>query len=268
MKKSYNVSFLLMLLPCFIFLSCSEDGSFTETEFSISSSELTLEVGVQETVYIKGDGVYAATSELENVVSVTIENDKILITPIQIGVTVITIDDTRKNAIYTPQRLTVEVKEHIAKFYVAYISPYSSMDDESYSEEIKQDMESNSLFALKDTLEFIFYSTNNGQFYLYSEKAETYSFDGVFSWMETPGYVDYTPTSERVEKITIKSKEKEYNFSSAPLAYISAGGKSIPTQGHYSFNEDLTDMYKEKYPQAGINYIGCRYSINNVNGWY
>lgn len=264
------MKFILFVFSVIFILSCGDDKENTIDNggFTLSSSELNVHIGDNDTIFINGEGEYTAISEDESIVSVTINDDKgIVIKPKKTGNSVITVSDTRGNLTNSTKQLIINVEERSESFYLAERILSIELDDETFRQEIRQACNEYSIMPLgNNILKFTFLSIQSGKCCMYEESSGTQLFEGEFEWnvfdIETK-----VPMPEPVDLLVIRLENSEHFYSIKPPIVASfddvSATKSSDLLRGCTLIEDLTEVFKSKYPQAGIKSILSRQVIYN-----
>lgn len=262
MKKSFITNPVLVLLVGTVLFSCGDDkgDDALNNDFTLSASELNMVVGVMDTVYIDGDGVFTALSENSGVANAFIENEKTyIIYPSTVGTTVITFTDGSANS--SPKQLKVSVTERSERYLFGDQYLIIQLADDTYREEIREDCIKSSILSLGNWMELTFLSHKSGNIYVYKEGEEPFEFEGSFS-LASPVQSDIQLPLP-VETLFVKSGDSEYIFTIGGEFVICFNGNvttkaSIMDSG-FSLEEDFTEKYRQQYPQAGIVEVNyCR----------
>ncbi len=243
-KKSLYL-FLASLLLMTGFSSCNSDDPVT---LSLGVKEIYLKMGEDATVYIySGNGGYTFSVDNENIVTATLKDRTVTFTPVSKGKTTFTMEDSEKKI----TKVTINVVDPYMAYVVTEINSANvTASNTSTASTIKTEMEKTPSMLKGHAYDL---TRNASKSYVVHEKdwsstpvsAGTYTFDEGNMFTLKSGGTEHTYILE--ENNEFAKKFYEYFTKDS-----STGTGSSSTQAVFTITEDLTEVYKAKYPDAGV----------------
>lgn len=252
MKKNH---FLLLFLfaVSFAFVSCSDDDGKI---YSLTLSEHTINMYSKGTVSVtitKGNGGYTAASSDEEIATVEIKENIILIKGNKTGKVTITISDKENNI----DKIKVDLYEEVFRYKVIDNGIYFPEGDiaEEVLEAIEEEIPSFYIAEIGGTYQFLRNDIYTGDLSVYPAGVASYLYTGTFT------------AAKYMMRLEVKELEKSITYSTVKLESQKSSEVSPP----FSFDDkmalvlDVTEYYKEKYPEANIEKIFVAQYIERID---
>lgn len=238
--------------------SCSDDDNNNNIKIYVAESynadgsanlvqteTLNALVGFGCTFTIKGgSGSYTVTSENEDIAVVEpnadVKGEYYISTKGVLGSTVIKVDDGNGEIISVPFAVnSYRIEISIRKTYAAIVVEEGVTFDENIRKQINEDVDA-CVIPAGNVFALTYNEPSSGSLYISGDGSTKY--DGTFTQTRTNSY-DWT--------VFAKYNDKEYQYLLSKIELVTKATDLVKMD----IIEDMTDIYKEKYPEAGIKKV-------------
>jgi len=258
MKKLFNL-FLLATLFCG-FTSCSDDNDDNRIKFYVAESynadgtanlvrteSLSAKIGMGTTFYIKGgSGNYTVTSDNEGLAVVQAGEESGLYhiaTNETLGSTTIKVKDGSNETVSIPLSVqSYRLEFPIGNIYTAIQVEEGVTIDENIKKEIEEEVATR-MIPVRNLLVLTFEKPSSGSLYISGDGTTQYT--GTFT---------QTRTNSENWFVDAKYNDKEFHYHISKIELV-LRSKEKTFLDILDILEDMTEVYKEKYPDAGIKKV-------------
>ncbi|EGK00498.1 hypothetical protein [Dysgonomonas gadei] len=244
MPKSLS---LFIIFTCLLagFSSCSDNENTEELKVSLTSAKLKLAEN-QVIEIISGNGEYTIVSDNKDIVDATIETSTIYLSPKKLGSAKLTLKDKLNKEIVID--ITVIDRYLILSTNMREAIVVANSDRK---EEIADDILKNAFLPKAYAYKLI--ANEKKVFSVHQNSSTSTVAKGTYSFNTDDGiyYMKlYYDNNEFIYEISSEGDAAMfYQYFNRGIGYNKT---SVPVQRHIKLTEDLTQKYKEKYPDAGI----------------
>jgi len=255
MKKSL-FGFLILSVISFGFISCSDDDDdrlkvLVEESGKFTKEVTTIECGIngggtRNLQVHGGKGNYSVKSNDENIVKVSISTHDIVITPISLGQTGITITDKDNNTLTIPVKVVTTLWGMDVQESYPFIKTEENAEvNEADIEEIKETVQSR-LLPKGAAYKMEYTNIGSGKLTVYpNPSSEKGALEGTFEYAEVSGKYG----------LIFKYNGNTYKYIFSTAAGIAVGDeRSVREVGprRMYLIEDLTEEFKLAYPDLKL----------------
>ena len=236
MFKIKLIPTLLAIALLAICSSCDEN----ESVMTINESKLVMASGANRSILIEGGHPeYSVVSRSENIVTASIINDILIINALQPGETILTLFDAESSIVVIPITVHPYSNQTILEIDSLYIS--TIITDPTIKQIIENELNDGFLFPVGTRYVLGFKAEEPGDLLIYPNANQV--IEGTFNVEKADERLNYIFTYEN-KTITyqIDMVNMTTAVSSVEIAWI-------------SLTEDLTEYYKQVYPDAGVEKV-------------
>lgn len=230
MKSIQFISLAIIIFLSLAVIGCNDN----EDKIYVSAPNIHVRENLEQKIEISGGtGIYSCEVDDNEIASTKISGHTLIITGNTEGTTSATIKDGTN----TPITIVIKVLLQKVLFELTELETKIEIEKTEYYNLIKEELQKDFLFPVGATYELIIKSestnTQNpvlikGDLFIY-HNTENKSFNGTFELYGDQLIMSY---SGQVYKYVIDADKEYWNIS-----------------------EDLTELYKKKYPEANIRYV-------------
>ncbi|MBB4035945.1 hypothetical protein GGR21_001840 [Dysgonomonas hofstadii] len=252
-----KINYLLLILFALSFAACDDDDEVSS--LTLSSTELTMYSQGTTSILVQGNGGYTASSSDEEIATVSIDGDAVLIKGKKVGKATITVKDKKDKT--AEIEVTLYEENYTYKILGSDIFLVRGEVADNILNEIKGDIQQFYPAENGNLYRFVRNNRMEGILTIHPSGSEQVLYKGSF--MAGKASYDIMRMDIKENVYYYFAYEDETKEKSAAIG----GGSSLP----FTFYDKLilvyncTDYYKEKYPSAGIEYMAFGQYLESVD---